>query len=467
MELFPYQIEGAEWLSKKRFAILADEMGLGKSAQSITAADLIGARKVLVLCPAIARINWQREFKRFSNRSMTCKVIQTSQDAENLSTDILICSYDLASTIKNFSCDLLILDEAHYLKSLEAKRTIAVLGSNGLVRKAKRVWALSGTPAPNHAAEMWPILYTFGITPLKYEAFVKKFCQYYMPFPYKLAITGSKNMDELKEIIKPIILRRRKDDVMKQLPAIHYSTVIVEAGPVDLGVQSAFIKYVFPLNRTQELVDQLTREQAFVEQALDMVTPEARKTSEETSITAEQLKLLAATANSVATLRRYVGLQKLEPVAAMIKEELDANAYEKVVIFAIHRDVIEGLRQKFQKYGAVTVYGGTDPHSRQKNIDKFQNNPKCRVFIGNINAAGTAITLTSAHNVVFIEQSWVPGDNAQAAMRCHRIGQTKPVVVRFISLADSIDERICNVLKRKTKELTKIFDEVDLASLLS
>jgi SNF2 family DNA or RNA helicase len=128
------------------------------------------------------------------------------------------------------------------------------------------------------------------------------------------------------------------------------------------------------------------------------------------------------------------------------------------VIFAIHRDVIENMRVGLRQFGAVCLYGGTDPEKRQKNIDRFQNNPKCRVFIGNIHAAGTAITLTAAHHVTFIEQDWVPGNNAQAVMRCHRIGQENPVSVRFIVLDGTLDAKIGYILKRKTADLTHIFD---------
>jgi SNF2 family DNA or RNA helicase len=108
--------------------------------------------------------------------------------------------------------------------------------------------------------------------------------------------------------------------------------------------------------------------------------------------------------------------------------------------------------------------GAIDPATRQRNVDNFMKNPKYKVFIGNIQAAGTAITLTSAHNIVFIEQDWVPGNNAQAAMRVHRIGQTKPVHVRVLYLPDTIDEKIARILKCKTRDLIALFDEGILES---
>jgi SWI/SNF-related matrix-associated actin-dependent regulator 1 of chromatin subfamily A len=130
-------------------------------------------------------------------------------------------------------------------------------------------------------------------------------------------------------------------------------------------------------------------------------------------------------------------------------------------VFAVHRDVISilasALRKKFGRFGVVTLFGGTPPRRRQENIDRFQTDPKCRVFIGQVVAAGTAITLTAAHDVLFAEASWNPADNAQAAMRCHRIGQDEPVFVRFVSAAGTIDERIQRVLRRKTETITQLF----------
>jgi SWI/SNF-related matrix-associated actin-dependent regulator 1 of chromatin subfamily A len=172
----------------------------------------------------------------------------------------------------------------------------------------------------------------------------------------------------------------------------------------------------------------------------------------------DKTAVISGVADSISTLRRYMGLQKVEPIVEMVKAAFKAKAYEKLVIFAIHRDVIENLRVGLRELKPVVLYGGTDPEKRQRNIDRFQNNPACKVFIGNIQAAGTAITLTAAHNVWFVEQDWVPGNNAQAVMRCHRIGQENPVTVRFISLDQSLDHAVMLILKRKVRDLTQIFD---------
>jgi len=447
--LFPYQEIGSRFLSQMRQALLADEMGLGKTAQAITACDLIEANRVLVVCPAVARTNWIKEFEMWSRKNREFHTV------EDLSTPVpktksVVTSYDLADPTRILGdFDVMILDEAHYLKSINTQRTRFVLGVHGLIRRAKRTWALSGTPAPNHPGELWPLLYTFGLTSSTYDQFIRKFCITYET-PWGLKVRGARmeNVNELVKLMKPKTLRRKKDEVMTELPEITYATVFVDPSPVDLSLANSFADWFYPRDEGDRLMNEIKTQRQALHNFLHF-----------SGLTEAGMKGLEALSSSVSALRKYIGLQKVQSVADMVIEELTNNLYEKVVIFAIHRDVIEGLRVKLSKFGAVTLYGGTPPEKRTSHINKFQNNKKCRVFIGNIQAAGTAITLTSAHNVIFIEQDWVPGNNAQAAMRCHRIGQTKPVLVRFACLADGLDEKITQVVKRKTKELTTLFDE--------
>lgn len=445
MRLRDFQSEGAKWLSERKVALLADDMGMGKTIQTIIACHLVNAKRVLVICPAVGQINWKREFDNFYPK-----------------LDLIILSYDKARTTKPTSLghfDVLILDEVHYLKSLDAKRTRSIYGKQGFVRYAKRTWALSGTPAPNHAGELWTLLFTFSATTLSYEQFVTRYCEYYNG-PRGRTITGTKKerINELRGVLSKVMLRRNAD-ILKLEPII-YEDVVVPAGIVDCDVESSFIQYVFPVDRTNELEALLNRERQMIKDITD-----------KEGYGNQAMKVLEAMAPSISTLRRYVGLQKVQACADIIVEELKNNAYEKIVIFAIHRDVIEALRLRMAgaipgksgrrdfNFNPVTLYGGTPAEKRQINIDKFQKNPKCRVFIGNIQAAGTSITLTSANQVFFVEQSFVPGDNAQAAKRCHRIGQTKPVFVRVAGLADSYDERMSQMLKRKMRDLTDIFDK--------
>lgn len=452
--LFPYQKVGAQFLTKHRRALLADEMGVGKSAQAVHACDLHGTKRLVVACPGIARINWLREFEKFSYIKRDFKIIYTAKD-EIKDTESVICSYDLiekiAPKLKALSpWPVLILDEAHYLMNHDAIRTKAVFGREGIARKAHRVWALTGTPMPNHAGNLWVLFSTFGITMLSYNDFVDRYCEYYMHGPIK-CITGTRpeRIPELKYLLSQFTLRRLKVDVQKELPAIFFKDIVVEANEVDIEVDAVFVEYVYPQDRRKEFYELLAQERNLLEACIE----KAGERSEEAPA------VVSSIASCVPTLRRYTGMQKVKHVAELVKRNLTDKAFEKVVIFAVHQSVIEGLRRELKDYGVVTLYGKTPLKKRQQHIDDFQNNPQVKVFVANIQAAGTAITLTAAHHVYFIELDYSPGNVAQACMRVHRIGQTKPVTVSFISLANSVDEKVNQILRRKTKSIIELLDQ--------
>lgn len=449
--LFAYQETGAKWLSEKTFALLADEMGLGKSAQAITAADLIGAKRIAVFCPAIARYNWQKEFALFSKTKRHFDLCFTKSHKPS-QIGSLICSYDLAHSFDPVDFgffDVLILDEVHYLKSVTTKRTAAIFGRKGFSRYAKRIWALSGTPAPNHAGELWPMLYTFGSVAQTYDEFIKRYCvTFRTTWGTQIAGTRADTTPELRQRLEKIMLRRKQIEVLKDLPEILYSTIILPANEVDIKAESSFVQYTIPEDRSEELNAILEREREAIRTIL----------AKESDTFSTKATMLQSVATSVSTLRRYTGLQKVNAVADLVEFELENEAYEKVVIFAIHRDVIEGLRKRLAHFGAVTLYGGTEPEKRKSHLERFEKNPQCRVFIANIQAAGTSVTLTAANQVIFIEQDWVPGNNLQAAKRCHRIGQTKPVFVRTVNIEDSLDKRVSAVISKKMKEIENLMD---------
>ena len=449
---FPYQLDGASFLAGKNHALLGDEMGLGKTAQAILGLEHVRAGKVLIVCPSVARVNWLREFKDWATTDRDFVIPFKISDRPR-ATQSVICSFDYAlanvDILRQEHWDALIVDECHFLKNHTAKRSAALMGKRGLIRAAARTWLLSGTPAPNHAGELWILLYTFGATPLKYDAFVDRFCiTSNTSYGIKIHGTNTARIPELRQLLKKIMLRRLKKDVMKQLPPISYQNCLVEPGPVDVEILPSFTHYMIPVDRRDELKDEITRQAELLNTVYTNMKPKE----------VDKLAAMQSIWDSVSILRRYVGLQKCRDAIEHINNIFINKHAEKIVIFAIHRDVIETLRVGLRKHGAVCLYGGTDPKKRQKNIDRFQNNPKCKIFIGNISAAGTAITLTAAHHVFFVEQDWVPGNNAQAVMRCHRIGQENPVTVKFFALADSLDSHIMFLVKKKTMELTQIFD---------
>lgn len=458
-ELFPHQVEGIEWLSKRRFGYLADHMGLGKSVQTIKSANKVGAKKILIVCMAIGRCNWVTEFEKWDEEKLPIRPIESLSDHPPLffESGVFTVSYDYIS--KNYEAlnliewDLVVFDEAHMLKSFESKRTLAALGKKGLIRNTKRAWFLSGTPSPNHIGEMWPFLYTFGGTKLGYDAFVRRFCvSTQTAFGFQIRGTRMKLLPEIKSLLKPFMLRRELEKGM--LPDLFYQHVSIEAADIEKEIETSFPNFFVPINKKDELMKRLAHEESLVANMLSIIS----FGNNNKQLEMQQEKSLDAMGTSLSALRRYHGLQKMGPCAKLIDWELNNNAYEKIVIFAIHRDVIEGLRVLLKDHHPVTLYGGMPDRKKIRNIKKFQETNKYRVIICNIIAAGTTINLTRANEVAFVEQDWVPGNNAQAAMRVHRIGQTKPVRVRMFGVYGSIDSKITSILRKKTQELSKIFE---------
>ena len=442
--LFPYQTEGASWLAATPQALLADEMGLGKSAQVVTACDLINASNILVICPAAVRINWTREFERFSPRARPCTVLATGKTAPApgvnvISYDLLAVNAGLRKRLMSTPWDVLIIDEAQYCKERTAKRTKAIYGHNkhpGLMHSAQRTWRLTGTPAPNNASELFTHLKSAGLELRPYWDFVFDFCTGF-DGDYGYKITGHQNTTRLKELLNPFMLRRKKSEVLTQLPPLFTQHVTVERSRAP-GSEDKNVAALASLDH---------------ELKIRLNAVQSGPNSDE-----ECLNLLGKASQSTATLRRHLGLAKLPSVLEIVEEELSSGAVNKIILFAIHTQVVDQAHAALKHYGAVTLNGGTPTAQRQRNIDAFQNDPQCRVFIGNILAAGTGINLTAAHEVAFIEADWVPANNTQAAMRAHRLGQVSPVRVRFFSCAGSVDETITRVLAHKTREIAKIID---------
>ena len=155
------------------------------------------------------------------------------------------------------------------------------------------------------------------------------------------------------------------------------------------------------------------------------------------------------------TYRRLSGEIKTESAIEWLKGELDSGL-EKVVVFAHHIGVIQELQAALSDYGAIAITGDVSADDRQECVDWFQNDSDTRVIIGQLTAASTGITLTAASDVVFVEADWVPGTNKQASDRVHRIGQTKPVLVRYLSMEGSIDEMVTEAILRKTQMIREL-----------
>ena len=446
-----YQIEGAQWLASKTRGLLADDMGLGKTAQAIRAMDAIGAQNVLCLCPAVARIHWTRELQRYSSRSWTSTALLSAASAKSLpSSGFVSCSYDLLlnksimDALSRRHWDVCLLDEAHYLRRTTSARTKKALI---LASKATRSWAITGTPMVRDASDLFPILEHCGEWKGGYWSFVHRFCVVReTPFGLKIE-PGIRREDELGTMLKRIMLRRTKEELAIDLPPLMYDRVVIQPSPVEKKVWECYFPgYIFSPEKLQ-------RDIAGGENTIRSLLDNAQTHGDAIKV----LDALSESAGAIKSLRQWIALQKAPAVAELVRSELEANAYDKVIIFAVHRAMIEELRMALDDFKPRTIYGGTTPHARTLAVDNFQTKPQFRVFIGQITAAGTAIDLTAANQVIMAESDWLPANNAQAIMRAHRRSQKRPVTVRWIDMEGSIDAAIQRICRERTKAMTSVF----------
>jgi SWI/SNF-related matrix-associated actin-dependent regulator 1 of chromatin subfamily A len=453
--LLPYQVVGSEWLARTDQALLADEMGLGKTAQAITACDLVSAARILVVCPAAARANWAREFERFS--PFDRPVVVLGRDAPVGARDgVSVCSFDYASDPQNLRgllaarWDVLVVDEAHYLKTKDSTRTYAIY--KHLAPRARRVWRLSGTPSPNgRPDELWPHLVSAGITTLPLDAFQRRFCAGY-DSAYGFRVTGPRldHLPELKALLAKMTLRRTVKEVAPELPPVRHELVHVEAAPVDEELW--FTEHMITSEARHMFHESLRKATEGLKTLLSLPTKD--RTEQRTGILDNM-----ARSTPIAMLRRYMGLSKVPAMLEILTGELKHDHSYKVVIFAAHKDVVVSMQHGLSKFGAVSFFGGMPEAKRQKHLRKFSSDPTCRVIVGHIQAMGTAVDglQNQCTEVVIAEASWVPGENAQAVMRVHRRGVSGPVRVRWFAVDGSIDSQVANILKRKADAETKIF----------
>jgi len=252
--------------------------------------------------------------------------------------------------------------------------------------------------------------------------------------PYGQQVVGSRNTDQLRDMIAPGFIRRTKLEVLRDLPPIRYVTTPISLGRADLPG---------PWNG-----DRLA------------AVPDADLLHHLESMASDPLLPLASA-------RRELGLRKVKPVIAWLEAwQADSTPGSKLLLFAIHRDVIDALYLLLLDLrrtvpNIVKIDGRTPPAERTAAVELFQHDPECLLFLGQIQAAGESITLTAASTVAIMEAEFVPARIAQAAARAHRIGQHSAVLVHLLSVPDSLDIRVNRIAARKAAELVGLFVETE------
>jgi SWI/SNF-related matrix-associated actin-dependent regulator 1 of chromatin subfamily A len=464
--LHPHQAKHVAWLLERPKAMLAWEMGVGKTAALLRAFEC--SRELgpaLVLCLNTAKENWRREIIKFAldpHWPPKTQVIMSTGAQIAPDTDIVVVNYDkllnhnMIGTLRKKRWGVIIIDEAHALKTIDAKRTRAIYGACGLtgVRlgnlvpladRTDRIWLATGTPIPNHAGELYTHCRTLWPERMQYKGhlmeqweFEAAFCDI-RPTPYGMKVVGGRNLKELRERIEPVVSVIKRKDVL-DLPPLQIVTWA-------LGAEEQRHEYQRPrvpdipglLGTLEEKYGSISDIKHF-----DFATLQV------------YLACIENAMQLTPTIRRETAQLKAVYTVLTIAEEIE-NDGQKTVVFAHHREALATLEKGLKRFNPAIIHGGIPEGKRQAEIDRFQTDPKCRVFIGQITAAGSSINLQAATKVIFVEASWTPGDNNQALSRVYRMGQTQPVVVRFMYLAGSIDEAVSEALLRKMAMIEGVF----------
>lgn len=430
MKLYPFQVKAVNWLAARPHAYLAAKMGLGKSGIILRTIEKLDAYPALVICPAIARAHWENEIAKWTPDNRAQVEVVSYEEAVKRSKNKTRPKYET-----------MVFDEGHYVKSATAIRTkLLLLNKNALRTDTNRLYFLSGTPAPNNISELWPALFSIGAVKERFTAFCNRYCEYEKVFighnrsVMKISGAFKAKMPELKARCKEHVLQVSYEEARIDLPAVTFEM---------LPVSGTYYPHERDADQAAERVFNLDLMPG-LGHAVDPFTA------------------LQALAPSIATLRRMHAARKVKPCAALIAEELELGLYEKVVVFAHHKEAIENLHAALRelKVSSVYVHGGVEHKDRFNRIHQFQTEPRCQVYIGSILASGTAINLHATNQVIFLEQDFVPGNNAQAIARAARIGQKeKTVNVRWLVLNDSgIDSRVAEILMKKTEDLKSFFE---------
>lgn len=405
-----------ESLAGSKRYILADDMGLGKTTSTIIAALETDAKKILIICPATLKINWQREIENYSDRPVyICegKNFSTEHDFVIVNYDIIKNFYDLKdkqnSLITQSNFDLVIIDEAHYIQNAQAQRTKLI---NSFAKDINRVWLLTGTPMTSRPMNYFNLLNLIE-SPVaqNWMAYAIRYCQGYQFNAGKRKIwnvSGASNLEELRDRTSRQVLRRLKEDV--------------------LDLPDKIITPVYLRLKSKEYETEVGEYYNWYE----------NKKEESKSLTIQFSKLMK--------VRQIIAEEKIKQTIELAENIIEQG--KKVIIFTNFTDTLRKIHEHFGKQ-SVYLDGSCTKPQRQYAVDQFQENDKIKVFVGNLKAAGVGITLTAGEACIMNDLSFVPSDHSQAEDRAYRYGQKSNVSVYYPIFENTIEGIIYDMLTNK------------------
>ncbi|MGB1101031.1 MAG: DEAD/DEAH box helicase, partial [Pontimonas sp.] len=447
LDLMVHQSEFVESVrAGHRSFLLADEPGLGKTAQALIAAETAGAFPLLVVVPNVVKTNWLREVHQWLPKRRPT-VVHGDGVELNAFSDVFIVNYDILDRhvgwLSKFDFRGMVVDEAHFIKNKESQRSKHVQAVARTIRARLQhplLIALTGTPLINQIEDFRMIWQYLGWIDDKKPL---------GELMAKLEATGLTPADPgffpaaRKAVISMGIVRRRKQDVAKDIPARRIADI-----PIELDTEAA--RSI--LEAEKALISRLL-------ERYDRVIA-ARGDADASVIDHDLVRLVCAseieetkqdeTGDNVFTLVRKIGSAKAV-MAADYTAQLARNV-GKVVFFAKHIDVLNQAEKHFASVGVKTtsIRGDQSTSARQDAIDAFTNDDDVQVIVCSLLAAGVGVNLQAASNVVLAELSWTSAEQTQAIDRVHRIGQELPVTAWRIVAAQTVDQRIAELIDQKS-----------------
>ena len=394
----------------------------------------------MVICPASLRINWKREAEKWLISKPAIGIVLDGKSYPE--GDLLICNYELLGkhqALRDTHWDIIVADECHAVKS-KSQRT-----KNTLSLRSDRWVFLTGTPILNRPAEIWNIAHKCApkLFP-NWWGFAKRYCDM-KETPFGMDTRGASNLGELNQKLSTFMIRRKKEDVLKDLPPKRRQ--IIELPP------TKEMRIVLDRENMQWKVHEETMARLVARRDQAALLND----EQEYRSAANELKQAYKVAfGDMAKVRQEVALAKLPLCIAHIKDLLES--VDKILVFCRHKAVAANLMEELKDFGAVVLMGDTAMNERQKAVDAMQNDPKCRVFVGSIQAAGVGITLTAASTVVFVEPDWTPALLSQCEDRSWRYGQKNSVLVQHLVLEASLDSHMLKQVMAKQEVIDQAID---------
>jgi len=449
-ELLPYQLDGIAFAVGAGRAILADDMGLGKTIQGIGVAELLaraaGIRKVLVICPASLKSQWRDEIQRFCGRSSQLVVGRADERAHQYDSDAFftVCNYEQVlrdiQPIERVAWDLIVLDEGQRIKNWEAKTSAVVKGL-----RSPFALVLSGTPLENRLDDLFSIAEFIDDRRLG-PAF--RFFHRHRVVDERGKVLGYDNLGQLREMLRPILLRRTRDSVMRELPERTTQFVRIAPTAEQRDLHDAHMQTVASIVRKPYIseMDLLRLQKALL------------------------MCRMAADSTVLVDKQRPGYSSKLEALDELL-DKLLAERGRKIVLFSEWTTMLDLIEQPLRERGAryVRLDGSVPQKKRQQLVHDFQRDPDCQLFLTS-NAGSTGLNLQAANTVINVDLPWNLAVLEQRVARAHRMGQKRPVHVYVMVTEGTIEENMLATLSAKHElalaalDADSDVDSVDLAT---